>query len=233
MAKKEKHSFIITCEHGGNQVPKEYQTLFNGHEMALYSHRGMDFGALELVQALKKKYKAPTITSTITRLFVELNRSLNHPNLFSEFIEHLSDIEKQTILRKYYFPYRKKVEETILKLIKEKKKVIHLSIHSFTPILNGMVRNCDIGLLYDPQHEGERIFCQKWKDELKNKSSKIKVRYNYPYKGVSDGFTTHLRKKISATQYIGIELEVNQQLLTSERKKEIIQVIVDSLSNLY
>lgn len=38
----------------------------------------------------------------------------------------------------------------------------------------------------------------------------MNVRFNYPYLGKADGFTTHLRKKFK-DNYIGIELEVNQK----------------------
>ena len=37
------------------------------------------------------------------------------------------------------------------------------------------------------------------------------VRFNYPYKGISDGFTKYLRTRFTGKQYIGIELEVNQK----------------------
>ena len=35
---------------------------------------------------------------------------------------------------------------------------------------------------------------------------------NQPYKGSSDGLTTYLRNKFETSQYLGIELEVNQHL---------------------
>lgn len=227
---KKKNMLIVTCEHGGNQVPQEYQNLFRGHEIVLCSHRGMDFGALELTQALKKRYRVPAITSQYTRLLVELNRSINHPDLFSEVVSYLPEDEKQAILKKYYYPYRKKVEAIISKNVSSKHRVLHLSIHSFTPIWEGMMRSCDIGFLYDPQRDGEREFCKNWKENIRKIDPDLRLRYNYPYRGVSDGLTTYLRKKFSSQEYIGIELEVNQHLLTSERKKEVIQIIVDSLS---
>jgi predicted N-formylglutamate amidohydrolase len=33
-----------------------------------------------------------------------------------------------------------------------------VSAHSFTPVLRGEVRNCDVGFLYDPRHRGEVRF---------------------------------------------------------------------------
>ena len=36
------------------------------------------------------------------------------------------------------------------------------------------------------------------------------MRYNYPYLGKADGFTTYLRKQFQ-THYLGIEIEINQK----------------------
>jgi hypothetical protein len=37
------------------------------------------------------------------------------------------------------------------------------------------------------------------------------VRLNYPYRGSSDGLTTHLRRLHRDSDYAGVELEVNQK----------------------
>jgi hypothetical protein len=39
----------------------------------------------------------------------------------------------------------------------------------------------------------------------------LKVRKNYPYKGISDGLTTSLRKQYTQKNYCGIEIEINQK----------------------
>jgi hypothetical protein len=41
---------LITCEHGGNDVPAEYAELFRGREAMLQSHRGYDRGALRMAR---------------------------------------------------------------------------------------------------------------------------------------------------------------------------------------
>ena len=119
----------------------------------------------------------------------------------------------------------------IEKEINDEKEVLHLSIHSFTPELDGIVRNTDIGLLFDPIRKTEKKFCKKWKAEIKQGSS-LRVRNNYPYKGTADGFTTFLRKQFPE-KYRGIELEINQQLLLSAESKElVINTLISSLKKL-
>src|SRR5690606_18603701 len=107
----------------------------------------------------------------------------------------------------YYKPYRTKVENCIADLINRNNKVVHISFHSFTPELNGVIRKADIGLLFDPKSSFEKHFCINWKAEINRLNNLYKVRFNYPYLGIADGFTSYLRKKYGSQNYCGIELE--------------------------
>ena len=91
--------------------------------------------------------------------------------------------------------------------------MIHLSSHSFTPELNGRVRVADVGLLYDPARQGEAALCARWKASLAAIAPQFRVRRNYPYAGKGDGLTRDLRLRFSRRAYVGIELEVNQQIV--------------------
>src|SRR4030081_1301042 len=64
-------TFIITCEHGGNRIPAPYRRLFRGRRVLLDSHRGYDPGALVMARALARAFRAPLVTSTISRLLVD------------------------------------------------------------------------------------------------------------------------------------------------------------------
>lgn len=203
-------SFVLTCEHGGNAVPPAYAPLFQAHQELLASHRGYDIGAKGLFNELKNLAQATFFADT-TRLLVELNRSLYHKALFSSVTKDLPEHEKQQILQEYYRPYREAVETKIQDLIFSGRQALHISVHSFTPVLQEEVRQADVGLLYDPQRSLEKRFCHDWKEKMKELSPGLQVRFNYPYKGVSDGFPTYLRRKFSEQQYIGIELEINQK----------------------
>lgn len=201
---------LITCEHGGNEIPPAYAGLFAAEQELLRTHRGYDIGALELFDNLKD-LADKTFYSTTSRLLVELNRSLHHKKLFSDITNNLSEKKKEQILKVHYRPYRERVEELIQDLIMVGHQVLHISVHSFTPVLNGEERKADIGLLYDPKREGERVFCRDWKKAFNKYDPGILVRFNYPYLGIADGFPTYLRRRFSDEKYMGIELEVNQK----------------------
>lgn len=231
MTLRHKYKIIISCEHGGNHVPPEYRALFRGRRSVLQSHRGWDRGALELARELSSGLHVqgsepmlrPRIPGALlffsetTRLLVDLNRSLHHRQLFSEFTRGCDREVKEQILAGHYHPYRKKVEDTVRQSISAGCLVMHFSVHSFTPHLDGEIRRTDIGLLYDPQRAGERSLCHALRAALGEIDNRFITRLNYPYRGTADGFTTYLRKKYGGSQYLGVEIEINQKHVTGDR----------------
>lgn len=222
---------LITCEHGGNQIPARYQHLFAGFDAVLQTHRGFDPGALILAKELAKALHAPLFFSTTSRLLIELNRSIGHPRLYSEATRTAPAALRREILEQHYLPYRNQVEAEIAAAIARGRRVIHISSHSFTPELDGKVRNADIGLLYDPARRGETALCQRWQARLKTLLPELKVRRNYPYTGKSDGFTTYLRRRFPAAAYLGIELEMNQKhaLMGGQRWRAMRWQVIEAL----
>lgn len=218
--------WIISCEHGGNTIPPEYQTLFAHAQPVLNTHRGYDIGALPVAQALADQVADFSQLTTVSRLLVEINRSSQHPRLWSEFTKTLPITTQQTILQTYYWSYRQAIETQIQNALAQSQTVIHISVHSFTPVFEGEVRQAEIGLLYDPSHTQEKQFCQLWVQVLKSLQPNWRIRRNYPYQGKADGLTTYLRGKYN--NYLGIELEMNQQL-THREPDTLKEVIVDSL----
>jgi predicted N-formylglutamate amidohydrolase len=199
---------LLSCEHGGNRVPAAYRSLFRGADALLASHRGWDIGALEVARALGRALDAPLCAATVSRLVVDLNRSRHHPRLFSEQTRSLAAHEQEQIVRRYYTPHREKVE-ALVAAAAQRGCALHFAIHSFTPKLAGHVRNADIGLLYDPARSRERTLCLALKRELSHDG--LRVRLNYPYRGVSDGLTRHLRTVFPSERYLGVEIEINQR----------------------
>lgn len=223
--------FVITCEHGGNRIPARYRHFFADAEALLRSHRGYDPGALTLAREMARTCRAPLVVSTISRLLVDFNRSIGHPRLHAEPIRQAPPAWRREIMAGYYLPYRRRAETLIAETLAEGRRVIHISCHSFTPVLDGEVRNADIGLLYDPSRPGEKALCDAWRTVLRERQGELKVRLNYPYTGKSDGFTAYLRRQFPAESYIGVELEINQRQVNQGAKawRELRAAIVESL----
>lgn len=224
-------ALVITCEHGGNLIPAPYARLFEDLQALLETHRGYDPGALVMAEALSKAFDAPLLSSTVSRLLVDLNRSVGNPSLHCAAVRTLSAARRQDILSRHYLPYRAQAEALVRQAVAEYGAVIHLSSHSFTPELDGQLRRADVGLLYDPRRPGEVDLCARWKASLQACAPGLVVRRNYPYAGKGDGLTRWLRRHLPPDAYVGIELEINQKHVFEGGRPwaALRKVIVESL----
>lgn len=204
---------VLTCEHGGNRVPAAWRHLFAGAEALLASHRGWDPGALLLAKRMARQLRRPLLATTWSRLLVEANRSPTNPRIWSRFTKGLPRAERQRILQQYWLPHRQAVESAVATGIARGHQVVHVAVHSFTPELDGEVRNADVGLLFDSSRKLEAAFARRWGATLEAGMPGLRVRYNYPYRGNTDGLPTALRRRHPAGAYLGLELEVNQAAL--------------------
>lgn len=218
--------FVVTCEHASDYVPARYRTAFESGRArrALSTHRGVDFGARSIARLLAERLCAPYFEGTMTRLLVDLNRSPRHPRLLSDYSRALDPglIEE---LREYHQSYRR---DLLGLLSAQKGPLVHLSVHSFTPVFEGVRRKTDVGVLYDPRRPAEK----KWGQHLKRAFSDATdwvAHANQPYRGVADGVATWLRRELG-NRYAGLELEFNQRLVGPRCSPRIARDIVDCLS---
>src|ERR1700730_18904326 len=130
-------SFLITCEHGGNRTPAPYRRLFREQRALLDSHRGIVPGSLVMAKALARACRAPLVASTVSRLLIDLNRSIGHPQLFSAVTRVAPAEIRAQIVEQYYRPHRMQVERLVGHAVSRGDRVIHISSHSFTAELDG------------------------------------------------------------------------------------------------
>ncbi|GIW71776.1 MAG: hypothetical protein KatS3mg102_1318 [Planctomycetota bacterium] len=206
-------ALVVSCEHAGNRVPRRWAALFRGRERLLASHRGWDPGALELARALARAAGVPLFAVHTTRLLVDPNRSEhNRRALFSELTRSLPPAERERILERCYRPHRRRVQAHIAALLAAGRTVVHVGVHTFTPVRRGRVRRCEVGWLYDPRRRREKAFCLAWQRAVRARAPRLRLRRNYPYRGRSDGLGSALRRRLPPARYLAIELEINQRL---------------------
>jgi len=168
-----------------------------------------------MARQLSSVLDAPLVASTVSRLLIDLNRSLDNRYVWSDATRDLPAAIQQRIVRRHYAPYRQQVAAIIHDAIAAGRRVLHLSSHSFTPVLDGAVRMADVGLLYDPARPGEAAFASRWKSAFADAAPRLRVRRNYPYAGKNDGLTSTLRRRFAPDRYVGIEIELNQAFVHS------------------
>ncbi|MDB5814729.1 MAG: N-formylglutamate amidohydrolase [Rhodocyclales bacterium] len=164
-----------------------------------------------MARELAKAFDAPLVSSSVSRLLVDLNRSVGNASQFFAATARGPVELRQQILQTHYLPYRTEAEQLARQAVARHGRVIHISSHSFTPELDGDVRRADIGLLYDPARPSEVALCARWKAALRTHACELVVRRNYPYQGKGDGFASWFRRQLAPEAYIGVELEINQK----------------------
>ncbi len=223
---------LLTCEHGGNRIPQPYARLFRDAAEVLASHRGWDPGALPLARLLTRKLDRPLLAITWSRLFVEANRAPSNPRIWSRFTKTLPRHEREQILERWWRPHRQAVEDAVAAAIAQGNRVVHVAVHSFTPELDGEVRNADVTFLYDSRRQSEADLCRRWAAALHQLDPELRLRYNYPYLGSADGLTTWLRRRHPQARYLGVELEINQALVGTKGWRRFQNQIANSLRKL-
>ena len=204
-------ALLITCEHATNAVPAELTPLFAGKAALLHSHRGWDAGALELARAWAARWHAPLLAAEVSRLVCDANRAPHNPAVWSECTRTLAPARRAALLARWHSPHRRAVADAVRRLNAAGLPVLHLAAHSFTPVLNGVTRSMDIGLLYAPRRPQEALLARRWQAALRPMLPA--VRRNAPYRGAADGLPTFLRRLFPAECYCGFEVECNQRLL--------------------
>ena len=226
---------LVSCEHASSHLPQPWRRLVRPPPAVLASHRGSDLGAWSVAQALAKELAAPLLGGRCSRLLVDLNRSLSHPQVFSTYSRELPADLREALIEQIYLPHRAQAEAALrLGLAANKRRaghgqVVHWAVHSFTPRLHGRSRPYEIGLLFDPGRAAERQLMIALRRRLRAAHPQLRVVFNRPYRGSSDGFTRSLRARLGR-RYLGIELELNQAWLA---RGNLCGEVVDAIAQLH
>jgi predicted N-formylglutamate amidohydrolase len=205
---------LLTVEHASRAIPAEFGGLGLGPK-ALESHIAWDPGAVELGRALHEELGGRLLEGKWSRLLVDLNRSETNPRVapartFGVDVPGnvgLSREQRRERIEKYWRPFRSEARRAA----EGSELCLHVGVHTFTPVMAGEVRDYDLAVLFDPGRKKERELAgeivQSWR------AAGWKARRNAPYRGVTDGHTTALRREFPAGRYAGLEIEVNQRSL--------------------
>jgi predicted N-formylglutamate amidohydrolase len=149
---------VLVCDHASNRVPHRLGSLgLDAPQLA--DHIAWDPGAAEVARRLAAELDAPLVLSGYSRLVVDCNRPLSHPGSMAEESagvaipgnRGLSPEERGRRVETLFRPYH----DAISRLLdgRSARPTLLLSIHSFTPVLNGRARPWHVGVSYwrDPR----------------------------------------------------------------------------------
>lgn len=213
---------VLSCEHAVNTVPAEYVDLFKKSQKMLKSAYAYDIGAAQITAYLQQTLHCDIIKTNITRLLIDCDHSIHHSHCFSKYTKNLSDADKTTLIDTYYHPFYHQLQTCIASHIANKQQVLHISIHTFTPILRGLFQNTGIGVLYDSHRHAEKEVARLIHGVLLQETPPYRIRQNHPFSGSNDYVLKHFRSLYSEKEYLGIKMDINQALIKDENNLETV-----------
>lgn len=210
---------VLTCEHASWTLPPGLD-LGVAREL-LRSQAGWDHGAYDIAAGLGEGLGLPVHTGAFTRMFVDLNRPADHPDVIPAVCfgvavpanRALSAAERERRIADFHKPYWDQVRRDVRARLTDRSGCLHFSSHSFSPELDPAKRTYDCGVLYDPTHAFEAALAERLLFGLA--SAGLSVRANQPYGGTGPAVCTSLRIENRAERYAGIELETNHNVTMS------------------
>ncbi|MEQ1696867.1 MAG: N-formylglutamate amidohydrolase [Hyphomicrobiaceae bacterium] len=224
---------VVLCDHATNHCPSEYGTLgLNPAE--LERHIAYDIGAQAVTRGLAARLGAPAVLSSFSRLLIDPNRGDDDPTLIMRIADgaviagnrHLDAAERSRRINRFYAPYHSAIARVLDACLDTGTVPIIISMHSFTPVWNGIPRPWHAGILWDTDPRLALPFL----DALRADPALV-VGDNEPYTGILKGDT--MWKHATQRGLAAALVEVRQDLIATAQGQdswsERLACIVDSI----
>lgn len=219
--------FLFVCEHASPFIPEELQQL-GLNEAAASGHIAWDPGAETVTRLLGQVFDATVVTATISRLVYDLNRAPEAADAIpaqSEIHEipgnkNLSDEQMSGRVERIYRPFEQTVQREIARY---RSAPALVTIHSFTPVYNGIARDVQLGILHDADH--------RLADAMLSGApaiTQLDVQRNRPY-GPEHGVTHTLRTHALPRGLLNVMIEIRSDLLDTQDRCQAIAAMLARL----
>jgi predicted N-formylglutamate amidohydrolase len=208
---------VLACEHAGRRIPKRLGSLgLSAKE--LERHIAYDIGAEGVARRLAEMLDAPLVLQRYSRLVYDCNRPPDSPSampVISELTaipgnQGLTAGAREERTRLIYRPFHERAATMIAERRARHKRVIFVTIHSFTPVFKGIERRMHVGLLFDRDRRFTDLVAP-----LMRKSGPFDVRLNEPY-GPEDGVCHTVNLQAGAKGLPYSMIEIRNDLIESE-----------------
>lgn len=205
---------LLTCEHAASRLPAGMASASRALREILESHWGWDIGAWPLTSELARSSGSSALGGRWSRLLVDLNRRVGDATLIRReaggvllpWNRRLQAAETERRILSYHVPYHAEVDRLILRRLVRGIRPLLVSIHTFTPELDGERRRFDAGVLFGEHGPLARRLGRALRD------CGLTVRYNEPYSGLA-GMMYAIDRHGAHHRLACLELEFNQALV--------------------
>jgi predicted N-formylglutamate amidohydrolase len=148
-------SAVVVCDHASNRIPRCLGSLGLGYD-DLAAHIAWDPGAAEVARRLAEHLDAPLVLSGYSRLVVDCNRPLESPESIAQESggtivpgnRELTETSRAARIEALFRPYHRAITEVLDRRSAARRPSLLLSVHSFTPVLNGDRRPWHLAFSY-------------------------------------------------------------------------------------
>lgn len=205
---------ILVADHATNRLPSEYGDLGLPRE-EFQRHIAYDIGVDEVTRQLAAHTGAPAVLAGYSRLLIDPNRGEDDPTLIRQLYDGtiipanypMPAEERARRIDRFYRPYHDAVAEEVAEVGRASGRApFVVSIHSFTPRMQGHERPWHVGILWDSDPRAVKPLI-----EMLAADPLIVVGDNEPYDGALRGDTMFRHAIVPG--YAHVLIEIRQDLI--------------------
>lgn len=177
---------LLICEHAARAIPLGIgRTGISDAEME--THIAYDIGAAEVALRLSRRLDAPLVLQPYSRLVVDCNRPAASPECVPQssdgiaipMNEALPSHLREARIAEIHEPFHARIGELIDAMSKANRRVVLISIHSFTPRLatENKHRPWHLGLLYNRDPRLSRLMLSAFEARFAGYVTGLNVPY--------------------------------------------------------
>ena len=224
---------LLICDHASCRFPEALGDM-GLDPFARRCHLAVDIGAGPLTESLSDSLGVTAVLAQYSRLVIDCNRELLDPGAFLEFGDgivvagnrSLSQAGKDVRAREIYRPYHRAIDQQINRLQSIGPPPAFISIHSFTPVLNGESRPWEVGILWDTDARLPDIFLEGFR------AAGYVTGDNEPYSGKApQDYTVDHHAEAIGIPHLGIEIrqDLIDHIAGVERVAAAMHKIIESI----
>ncbi|MGR3632050.1 MAG: N-formylglutamate amidohydrolase [Limimaricola soesokkakensis] len=214
---------VLVCEHASSYIPTSLDGLGLAEADRL-SHAAWDPGAFEVARRMADILDATLVAGGVSRLVYDCNRPPTAPDAMPAQSERIkvpgnADLDaaaRADRVRRYYEPFRKELERAVA----SRRAPVIVTVHSFTPVYNGVRREVEIGVLHDSDTRLADAMLEAAKVD-----SDLNVLRNAPY-GPQDGVTHTLKEHAIRGGHPNVMIEIRNDLVETEAQQTAVSELL-------
>jgi predicted N-formylglutamate amidohydrolase len=208
---------LLVADHAMRHLPDEYGDL-GLPAQEFDRHIAYDIGVEAVTRHLATLLGVPAVMARYSRLLIDPNRGEDDPTLIRQLYDGtivpanypMTAVERERRLDTYYRPYHDAVGAVVSSVAHASAKPpFILSVHSFTPVMQGRVRPWHAGILWDLDDRVARLMIEGLAAD-----PDLVIGDNEPYDGALRGDTMY--KHAIVNGFAHALIEIRQDLIAGD-----------------